>query len=105
GDKMESRGNELGGMEDYGGELVVGALLTAMANLTERQKETFLAFHEVLPLTTYTKPGASFAPECVQAFDRTARLVREIIAQRRGQPPPDLIHDLITAPHPDRQRT
>lgn len=96
-DKIERGGNEFDGMQDYGAQLVVGALLTTMANLDERQKEIFLAFHEVLPLTTYTKPGDPFAPECVQAFQRAARLVREIISQRRANPRPDFINDLITA--------
>jgi len=96
-DRIESRGNEFDGMRDYGAQLVVGALLTAMANLDERQKQIFLAFHEVLPLTTYTRPGEPFAPECVQAFDRAAQLVRDIIAQRRANPREDFINDLITA--------
>ena len=96
-DKIEAGGNEFDGMRDYGAQLVVGALLTAMANLNESQQEIFLAFHEVLPLTTYTKPGEPFAPECVQAFERAAQLVREIIAQRRAHPRPDFINDLITA--------
>jgi cytochrome P450 len=96
-DKIASGGNEFDGMQDYGAHLVVGALLTAMANLDERQKNIFLAFHEVLPLTTYTKPGEPFAPECVRAFDRAAELVREIIAERRANPRPDFINDLITA--------
>jgi cytochrome P450 len=96
-DKIEAGGNEFDGMQDYGAQLVVGALLTAMANLDEHQKEIFLAFHEVLPLTTYTKPGEPFAPECVRAFERAAQLVREIIAQRRANPHPDFINDLITA--------
>src|SRR5215813_151270 len=96
-DKIEAGGNEFDGMQDYGAQLVVGALLTAMANLSESQKEIFLAFHEVLPLTTYTKPGEPFAPQCVQAFERAAQLVREIIAQRRAHPQPDFINDLITA--------
>src|SRR6516164_9560169 len=96
-DKIEAGGNEFDGMQDYGAQLVVGALLTAMANLDESQKETFLAFHEVLPLTTYTKPGEPFAPQCVRAFERAAQLVREIIAQRRAHPQPDFINDLITA--------
>jgi cytochrome P450 len=96
-DRIESRGNEFDGMRDYGAQLVVGALLTAMANLDERQKEIFLAFHEVLPLTTYTRPGEPFAPECVRAFDRAAQLVRDIIAQRRANPREDFINDLITA--------
>jgi len=96
-DKIEAGGNEFDGMQDYGAQLVVGALLTAMANLSESQKEIFLAFHEVLPLTTYTKPGEPFAPQCVWAFERAAQLVREIIAQRRAHPQPDFINDLITA--------
>jgi cytochrome P450 len=84
-DKIERGGNDFDGMQDYGAQLVVGALLTAMANLDERQKEIFLAFHEVLPLTTYTKPGEPFAPECVQAFDR------------RANARADFINDLVTA--------
>jgi cytochrome P450 len=96
-DKIERGGDDFDGMADYGAQLVVGALLNAMVNLDERQKEIFLAFHEVLPLTTYTKPGEPFAPECVRAFDRAAELVHEIVAERRGRPGPDFISDLIVA--------
>jgi cytochrome P450 len=96
-DRIEGGGNEFDAMEDYGAQLVVGALLTAMANLDERRKEIFLAFHEVLPLTTYTKPGEPFAPQCVAAFARAAETVNELIAERRENPRPDFIHDLITA--------
>ena len=96
-DRIEAGGDEFDGMRDYGAQLVVGALLTAMANLNERQKEIFLAFHEVLPRTTYTRPGEPFAPECVRAFDRAAKLVHEIIAQRRSNPRADFINDLVTA--------
>ena len=96
-DRIESSGNEFDGMQDYGAQLVVGALLTAMASLNERQKRIFLAFHEVLPLTTYTRPGEPFAPECVEAFARAADTVNEIIAERRARPRADFINDLITA--------
>jgi cytochrome P450 len=96
-DAIERRGNEFDGMQDYGAQLVVGALLTAMANLDERQKAIFLAFHAVLPLTTYTRPGEPFAPECQREFERAAQLVREIIAQRRAEPRADFINDLVTA--------
>ena len=96
-DRIEAGGNEFDAMRDYGAQLVVGALLTAMANLNERQKEIFLAFHEVLPRTTYTRPGEPFAPECMRAFDRAAKLVHEIIAQRRSEPRADFINDLVTA--------
>ena len=96
-DRIENGGNEFDGMQDYGEQLVVGALLTAMANLDERRKRVFLAFHEVLPLTTYTRPGEPFAPECVEAFARAADTVNELIAERRAQPRADFINDLITA--------
>src|ERR1700719_1086773 len=96
-DNIEHGGNDFDGMADYGAQLVVGALLNAMVNLDECQKEIFLAFHEVLPLTTYTKPGQPFAPECVRAFDRAAELVHEIVAERRSRPGPDFISDLIVA--------
>jgi cytochrome P450 len=95
--RIEAGGNEFDGMRDYGAHLVVGALLNAMVNLDERQKEIFVAFHEVLPLTTYTKPGQAFAPECQEAFARAAELVHEIIAERRVNPRPDFITDLIQA--------
>jgi cytochrome P450 len=96
-DRIENRGNAFDGMTDYGAHLVVGALLTAMANLDERRKKIFVAFHEVLPLTTYTRPGQPFAPECVAAFARAAEAVNEIIAERRANPRDDFINDLITA--------
>lgn len=96
-DRIERGGNEFDAMRDYGAQLVVGALLTAMANLDERRKKIFLAFHEVLPLTTYTRPGEPFAPECVEAFSRAAKAVNELIAERRASPRPDFINDLITA--------
>ena len=96
-DEIERHGGEFDGMQDYGAQLVVGALLTAMVNLDERQKEIFLAFHEVLPRTTYTKPGETFAPECMHAFERAAQLVNEIIAERRARPRADFISDLIAA--------
>ncbi|HTH34156.1 MAG TPA: cytochrome P450, partial [Xanthobacteraceae bacterium] len=76
---------------------VVGALPSAMIDLDEQRKEIFVAFHDVLPLTSYTKPGEPFVPECVRAFDRAAELVHEIIAERRQRPHLDFISDLITA--------
>lgn len=96
-DRIEAGGNTFDGMQDYGAQLVVGALLTAMANLDERRKKIFVAFHEVLPRTTYTKPGEPFAPECVAAFAKAAEAVNELIAERRANPREDFINDLITA--------
>jgi cytochrome P450 len=96
-DAIERGADEFDGMQDYGAQLVVGALLTAMVNLDARAQEVFLAFHEVLPRTTYTKPGEPFAPECVRAFQRAADLVTQIIAERRARPRADFISDLIAA--------
>ena len=96
-DRIEAGGNAFDGMADYGAHLVVGALLTAMADLDERRKQIFVAFHDVLPRTTYTKPGEPFAPECVAAFARAADAVNELIAERRANPHPDFINDLVTA--------
>jgi len=96
-DRIESAGNDFDGMQDYGAQLVVGALLSAMADLNERRKAIFVAFHEVLPLTTYTKPGEPFPPQCQEAFARAADVVNELIAERRANPRPDFINDLIRA--------
>src|SRR5829696_7369975 len=68
-DKIEAKGPEFDAMNDYGAQLVVGALLQAIVGLDERRKAVFLEFHDVLPLTTYTKPGQPFAPECQRAFE------------------------------------
>ena len=96
-DTIARGGNDFDGMKDYGAHLVVGALLSAMVDLDEHRKEIFVAFHDVLPLTSYTKPGEPFATQCVRAFDRAAELVHEIIAERRQRPHLDFISDLITA--------
>ena len=96
-DRIEANGPDFDGMTDYGAQLVVGALLEAIVGLDERRKAIFLEFHDVLPLTTYTKPGEPFAPECQRAFERAADLVREIIEERRANPGADLFSDLIQA--------
>ena len=51
----------------------------------------------MLPLTTYTKPGEKFPPECMRAYDNAAELVNEIIEERRAKPGPDVISALIQA--------
>jgi cytochrome P450 len=96
-DKIEANGPAFDGMNDYGAQLVVGALLQAIVGLDERRKAIFLEFHDVLPLTTYTKPGQPFPPECQRAFERAADLVKEIIEERRANPGSDLFSDLILA--------
>ena len=89
--------SEFDAMEDFGAQLVGEALLTAMLNLDQRRKQTFLAFHDVLPRTTYTKPGEPWPQECVTAFERAGAVVHELIAERRAKPGADFITDLIEA--------
>jgi len=96
-DAIAEGGDEFDAMEQFGAKLVGEALLTAMLNLDPHQKEAFLAFHDVLPRTTYTAPGEAFPAECVAAFDRAAAIVHELIAARRARPGADFITDLIGA--------
>ena len=96
-DAIARGGDDFDAMEEFGARLVGEALLTAMLNLDEHRKQTFLAFHEVLPRTTYTRPGESFPPECVAAFDRAGAVVNQLIAERRTSPGADFITDLIAA--------
>ena len=85
------------GMQDFGAHLVVDALLDAMVNMDQRRKAVFVAFHDMIPGTTYVKPGESWAPELRQAFDRTMEEVRAIIEERRVSPRSDFISDLVNA--------
>jgi len=84
-------------MGDYGAHLVVDALLEAMINMDERRKAVFVAFHDLIPGTTYVKPGESWAPELRQAFDRAMDEIRVIIEERRVSPHPDFISELVNA--------
>ena len=96
-DAIARGGDQFDVMTDFGARLVGEALLTAMLNLDERRKQTFLAFHDVLPRTTYTKPGEPWPQECVAAFERAGAVVHELIAERRAKPGADFITDLIEA--------
>ena len=96
-DRMEAQGPDFDAMEDYGAHLVVDALLTAMVNMDERRKAIFVAFHDLIPGTTYVKPGESWAPELRQAFDRTMEEIKVIIEERRIAPREDFISDLVNA--------
>lgn len=96
-DRIEAKGNEFDGMGEYGALIIVGALLDAMLNLTVEQRMVFLALHEVLPLTTYTKAGQPFPDECIAAFSRARQMVVRIIEERRAVPGEDFISELIAA--------
>jgi cytochrome P450 len=95
--RIEANGPEFDGMQDYGAHLVVDALLDAMVNMDQRRKAIFVAFHDVIPGTTYVKPGESWSPELRRAFDRTMEEVRAIIEERRVSPRSDFISDLVNA--------
>src|ERR1700727_1645714 len=96
-DRIEANGPAFDGMQDFGAHLVVDALLDAMVNMDQRRKAVFVAFHDMIPGTTYVKPGESWAPELRQAFDRTMEEVRAIIEERRVAPRSDFISDLVNA--------
>lgn len=96
-DRIEASGPAFDGMQDYGAHLVVDALLTAMVAMDERRKAVFTAFHDLIPGTTYVKPGESWSPELRRAFDRTMDEIRVIIDERRANPRPDFISDLVNA--------
>src|SRR5579871_701778 len=96
-DRIEANGPAFDGMGDYGAHLVVDALLEAMIAMDERRKAIFVAFHDLIPGTTYVKQGESWAPELRQAFDRTMDEIRVIIEERRVSPRADFISDLVNA--------
>ena len=96
-DRIDEAGTTFDGMKDYGSKIIVAALLDAMLDLTEEQKQVFLDLHEVMPLTTFTKPGENYPPECVAAFERARQMVDSIIEERRTNPGEDFISQLVSA--------
>jgi cytochrome P450 len=96
-DEIEKNGPEFDAMKDLGAHLVVDALLTAMVSMDERRKAIFVAFHDLIPGTTYVKPGEPWSQELRNAFDRTMEEVKVIIDERRVSPRPDFISDLVNA--------
>ena len=96
-DRIEQNGPKFDGMNDLGAQLVVNALLEAMINMDPRRKAIFVAFHDVLPATTYTKPGEPFPEECRVAMLRLMDEIKVIIEERRVKPHSDFISDLVNA--------
>ena len=96
-DAIEANGPEFDGMTDYGAHLVVDALLEAMVDMDPRRKAVFTAFHDLIPGTTYVKPGEQWSEELRRAFDRTMDEIRVIIDERRVAPRQDFISDLVNA--------
>lgn len=96
-DNIEQKGREFDGMHDYAARLVVGVLLTAMFNLDKAQQRVLLDFQEVQPSATSVKPGQPFPPECVAAYEKSAEVVNQVIADRRANPRSDFLTDLVLA--------
>jgi cytochrome P450 len=96
-DRIEANGPKFDAMKDLGANLVVDALLEAMINMDSRRKAVFVAFHDVLPATTYTKPGEPFPEECRSAMQRVMQEIEVIIQERRVKPHSDFISDLVNA--------
>jgi cytochrome P450 len=68
-----------------------------MIQMDPRRKAVFVAFHEVLPATTYTKPGEPFPENCRVAMQRVMDEIKVIIEERRTRPHSDFISDLVNA--------
>jgi cytochrome P450 len=95
--RIQANGPDFDGMQDYGAHLVVDALLSAMMNMGARRKAVFTAFHDLIPGTTYVKPGETWSPELRHAFDNAMDEIRVIIDERRVTPRSDFISDLVNA--------
>jgi len=96
-DKIEENGPEFDAMNQYGAQLVVAVLLTAMMNLDADQRAAVLGFQEVQPLMTATKPGDPFPEEAVQAHRRMVDVIQSLIDERRRKPHSDFLADLVAA--------
>ena len=96
-DKIEENGPEFDAMNDYGAQLVVAVLLTAMMNLDADQRAAVLGFQEVQPLMTATKPGDPFPEEAVTAHQRMVDVIQSLIDERRRKPHSDFLADLVSA--------
>ena len=96
-DRIETIGPAFDGMGDYGAHLVVDALLEAMIGMDERRKAIFVAFHDLIPGTTYVKPGEEWSADLRRAFNRTMDEIKMIIDERRVNPRADFISDLVNA--------
>ena len=96
-DRIEAEGPAFDGMKDYSAHLVVDALLEAMVDMDERRKAIFVAFHDLIPGTTYVKPGEPWPDTLRRAFARTMDEIKVIIDERRVSPRPDFISDLVNA--------
>jgi cytochrome P450 len=96
-DRIEAKGPNFDAMQDLGAHLVVDALLEAMIQMDPRRKAVFVAFHDVLPATTYTKPGEPFPEDCRIAMQNLMDEIGVIIKERQAKPHSDFISDLVNA--------
>lgn len=96
-DDIERRGRAFDGMGDYAARLVVGSLLTAMINLDDDQKQVLLGYQAVQPAMTSVKPGEPWPTEALAAYEKSAALVRHVIAERRERPTSDFLTDMVQA--------
>jgi len=96
-DRIEASGPKFDAMQDLGAHLVVDALLDAMISMDPRRKAVFVAFHDLIPGTTYVKPGEPWSDELRRAFNNTMDEIKVIIDERRVAPRNDFISDLVNA--------
>jgi len=96
-DDIERSGPVFDAMNQYGAQLVVGVLLTAMMNLDNDQRTAVLRFQEVQHLMTATKPGHSFPQEAIDAHRRMSDVIQSLINERRVTVKSDFLADLVAA--------
>ncbi|MCC2097832.1 MAG: cytochrome P450 [Hyphomicrobiales bacterium] len=96
-DEIERGPDGFDAMNDFAARLVVGALLTAMINLTPAQQQVAVDFQDVMPLTTTAKPGEPWPEVCQIAYRKMSGLVTDVIAERRRNPTEDFLGDIVMA--------
>ena len=67
------------------------------SHMDQRRKAIFVAFHDLIPGTTYVKPGESWPPELRRHSTAPWKKIRVIIEERRVSPRSDFISDLVNA--------
>lgn len=102
-DEIERGAREFDAMNTYAARLVVAALLTAMLNLEEADKQLLLDYQDMIPSLTALRPGETYTPSMIAMGDAVEALVRRVLDERRDNPRADFLGDLVAArDHDDR---
>jgi cytochrome P450 len=96
-DDIERTGPDFDGMMQFGGKLVIGALVSTMMGLNTEQQQVLIDYQEVLPLATARQPGEPYPPEYERVAKKTAELVQFTIDERRAGGRADFLNDIVQA--------